>query len=316
MTVSGKILVTPRSATANGHASLDRLAQAGFEVVCATPGKQPDEAELLRRLPDCVGYLAGVEPIGPNVLQAAAKLKVISRNGTGVDNVDLAAAKRLGIAVLRAEGANARGVAELTVAMMFALGRSIPFSDAGIKAGGWQRRKGIELHGRTLGLVGCGKIGRLAARAALGLGMDVVAYDPYADASFAPADRFRFASLDDILEQSDVVSLHCPAPADGRAVIDADALAKMRDGALLINTARASLIDADAALAALESGKLAGLASDVFDSEPPAADDRLARHDRVISTPHIGAFTRESVDRAMDAAVENLLEHLSQQPTV
>jgi phosphoglycerate dehydrogenase-like enzyme len=307
-----KILVTPRSASAAGHPSLERLTAAGYEIVFAAPGRQPTEAELIAALPGCVGFLAGVEPISAEALEAAKDLKVISRNGTGVDAIDLAATERLGIRVCRAEGANAQGVAELTIATMFTLARSIPFSDAGIKAGGWQRRKGIELRGRTLGLVGCGKIGRLVARAALGLGMNVVAYDPYADTSFAPSDGFRFAAFDDLLEQSDVVSLHCPPPADGRAVIDVDALAKMRNGVLLINTARASLIDADAALAALESGKLAGLATDVFDTEPPSADDRLARHDRVIGTPHIGAFTSESIDRAMDAAVENLLACLSE----
>lgn len=305
-----KILVTPRSASAAGHPSLDKLEAAGYEVLFATPGRQPSEGELIEALPGCVGILAGVETISAAVLRAATDLKVISRNGTGTDAIDLEAAGRLGIRICRAEGANARGVAELTVAAMFALARSIPFSDQAIKAGQWQRRKGIELRGRTLGLIGCGKIGRLVAESALALDMDVVAHDPFPDAAFAPLDRFRLASLEEVIELADVLSLHCPPPAGGHPLLGTTELAKMRRGVLLINTARAGLIDVDSLCAALESGQVAGAAIDVFETEPPSEDDPLAGHDRVIATPHIGAFTHESVDRAMYAAVENLLECL------
>lgn len=305
-----KILVTPRSASAAGHPSLDKLEAAGYEVFFATPGRQPSEGELIEALPGCVGILAGVETISAKVLQAATDLKVISRNGTGTDAIDLQAAGRLGIGICRAEGANAQGVAELTVAAMFALARSIPFSDQAIKAGQWQRRKGIELRGRTLGLIGCGRIGRLVAETALALDMDVVAHDPFPDAAFAPSDRFRLASLEEVIELADVLSLHCPPPAGGGPLLGTAELAKMRRGVLLINTARAGLLDVDALHAALESGHVAGAAIDVFETEPPSEDDPLAGHDRVIATPHIGAFTRESVDRAMYAAVENLLEYL------
>ena len=215
-----KILVTPRSASAAGHPSLDKLEAAGYEVLFATPGRQPSEGELIEALPGCVGILAGVETISAAVLRAATDLKVISRNGTGTDAIDLEAAGRLGIRICRAEGANARGVAELTVAAMFALARSIPFSDQAIKAGQWQRRKGIELRGRTLGLIGCGKIGRLVAESALALDMDVVAHDPFPDAAFAPLDRFRLASLEEVIELADVLSLHCPLTDQTRNLID------------------------------------------------------------------------------------------------
>ncbi len=305
-----KILVTPRSVSRDGHPSLDALTAAGFEVVFPTPGRQPNEEELLEALPGCVGYLAGVEKISAKALESAKDLKVISRNGVGVDNIDLDAAEKLGIAICRTEGANARGVAELAIGMIFAIARSISYSDSAIKAGGWQRRKGIELKSRTLGLVGCGKIGQLVAEMALGLGMDVVAYDPYPDESFAPSDRFRFAALDEVLAKSDAISLHCPPPEDRKPLIDAAALAKMREGVLLVNTARASLVDADALLEALDAGHVAGVATDVYETEPPDENERLPKHDRVIATPHIGSFTHESVDRAMHAAVENLLKHL------
>jgi len=303
-----KVLVSPRSVTRDGHPSLNRFTEAGYEVVFATPGVQPDETELLEKLPGCGGFLAGVETVSARVLEAAADtLKVIGRNGVGMDSVDLEAAERLGIQVLAAGTANSRGVAELAIGLLLSLARSIPYCDAGLKAETWQRRKGFELDGKTLGLVGCGRIGRLVARVATGLGMAVVAYDPFP--SDVPCEGFRYGTLDEVLSGSDVISLHCPPPADGTAVIDADALAKMKDGACLINTARAALVDRDAVLAALDSGRLAGLATDVFDAEPPG-NDPLALHDKVVATPHIGGFTTESVDRAVEAAVENILNVL------
>ena len=303
-----RVLVTPRSVTAaGGHPSLRALSDAGYEVALSTAGKQPTEDELIGLLPGCVGYLAGVEPVTARVLASADALRVISRNGTGVDNVDLEAAKARGVHVCRAEGANARGVAELTVGLMLAMVRSIPLSDAAIKAGGWERRKGIELSGRILGLVGCGRIGRYVAECALGLGMKVLAHDPYPDEAYRPGAEFAYASLDEVLQRADIVSLHCPPT--GKPLLDAQAFAKLKRGAYVVNTARHSLIDPDAALDALESDSVAGIAIDVYATEPPQ-DRRLAAHRRVVATSHVGGFTEESVDRAMSAAVGNLIEAL------
>lgn len=311
--MSARILITPRSLTRDVHPALRRLQDAGYELVFCSPGQQPDESELRRLLPGCVGYLAGVEQVSANVLETAPGLRVISRNGVGVDNIDLAAARRLGIAVCKAAGANARGVAELALAHILALARWVPFSDQSIKAGGWERRKGLELVGKTLGLVGCGHVGRLVAKLALGFEMKVLAYDVMPDRSFAPSPDFRYAPLDEVLEKSDVISLHCPAPPGGKPLIDAVALARMKKGVLLVNTARADLIDSAALAAALQSGQVAGVATDVFKSEPPK-DDPLVASDRVIATPHLGGFTEESVDRAVQIAVDNLLAELKKVP--
>ena len=304
-----KILITPRSITRDGHPSLAKLEAAGYELVFSTPGAFPSEDELIELLPGCVGYLAGVEQISGKVLDSAGDLKAISRNGTGVDSVDLEAAERNGVQILRAAGANARGVAELTFGHILASVRSIPFSDAAMKDHRWERRKGLELAGRKLGLVGCGMIGRLVAKFALAFDMDVVACDPQADMSFKPSGRFNFGSIDDVLQDSDIISLHCPASQDGGALIDATAVGEMTDGVYIINTARASLLDDRAVLAGLESGKIAGVVVDAFESEPPS-DWTLAGHPKVISTPHIGGFTSESVDRAVSVAVDNLLAAL------
>ncbi len=304
-----KILITPRSITAGGHPALERLREAGFELVFCTPGKMPGEEELLALLPGCVGHLAGVEPITARVLDAAGHLKVISRNGTGVDSIDLEAARARGIRVCRAEGANTRSVAELALGLLLSLARSIPFSDRHMKAGAWQRRPGMELAGQTLGLVGCGQIGRVVAEMAVALGMEVVAFDVVPQESLATLPGFRYAPLDDVLRAADFLSLHCPAAPDGRPLLGADELAAMKPTACLINTARASLVDSQALLDALEGGRLAGAAVDVYETEPPG-DAPLVKHDRVVATPHIGAYTSQSVDRLMQIAVDNLLAHL------
>ncbi len=302
-----KVLVTPRSLTRDGHPALERLGDAGLEVVFSSPGRFPTEDELIGLLPGCVGYLAGVESITARVLEAADVLEVISRNGTGIDNIDTAAAEEKGIRICRALGANARGVAELTFAHILAIVRSVAFSDATLKGEGWERRKGIELQGRTLGLIGCGRIGKLVANLALAFDMRVLAFDPYPGPDFEPSADFRYCPLADVLSQSDIISLHCQPPADGKPVIDREAMAMMKDGVYLINTARGSLIDPDAALDALDSGCVAGMTLDAFEAEPPT-DWRIVKHPRVIATPHIGGYTTESVDRAVSAAVDNLLE--------
>jgi phosphoglycerate dehydrogenase-like enzyme len=304
-----KVLVTPRSLTRDGHPSLDLLKEAGYEVVFSTPGKQPTEEELVSLLPGCVGYLAGVEKISARALESAGDLKVISRNGSGIDNIDPEAAKRLGITICRTEGANAKGVAELTIGLMFALARFIPFHDSKMKGETWERRKGVELEGRTLGLIGCGQIGKETVVRALGLGMNVVAYRRHPDRDFKPSDRFSWVSLEELLERSDVISLHRPANQDGTPVVKKELIGSMKRGVLLVNTARASLLDEQAILEALEDGRLAGVATDVYVKEPPD-EYRLVKHDRVIATPHLGGFTTESVDRATTEAVENIITTL------
>ena len=311
-----RILVTPRSVTSEGHPALERLARAGFEIVMSPAGTMPAASDLKQLLPGCVGWLAGVEPITDDVLSAASDLRVISRNGTGVDAIDLESARRRGIEIRRADGANARGVAELAIGMILALARSLPFSDAAIKAGGWSRRKGFELEGKTLGVVGYGKIGRIVAALARGLGMQVFGHDPFAEQSDQSLDAplVHLVKLDEVFALSHVITLHCPPPANGRPLVDARRLGLAKPGVVIVNTARHELVDIPALVAAIERGHVAGAALDVFDAEPPIERSHLAS-DRILATPHIGGFTDESVDRAVDVAVTNLLEALSLQPT-
>ncbi len=303
-----RILVTPRSLTAAPHPAIEALAAQGYEVVLAPAGRQPAEADLLRLLPGCAGWLAGVEPVSPAVIEAAADLRVISRNGVGTDNLPMDAVRRRGIAVRTADGANAAGVAELAIGLMLASLRHIPAADAGVKAGAWPRRRGREVRGRTIGVIGCGAIGREVVRLAAALGAFVLAYDPARPEGVA-GERVRWAEVGDILAGADIVSLHCPPPRDGRPLIGAAELAAMPPGGIVINTARAALVDEDAVIASLNAGRLSVYAADVFAEEPPTSLV-LAGHGGVIATSHIGAFTEESVDRATEIAIANLVEAL------
>jgi D-3-phosphoglycerate dehydrogenase len=304
-----KILITPRSLTTAGDPCLDLLLKAGYELIFSAPGRLPVENELIELVPGCVGYLAGVENITSKVLEVARDLKVISRNGTGIDNIDLETARRLNIPIMRAEGANARGVAELTIGLILSGMRSIPFCSAQLKSGKWTRRIGVELADRYLGIIGCGQIGKLVSRFALGMGMKVLAHDIMPDVSFLPSPHFKFVPLDDVFARCDVVSFHCNASRDGKPVFDRNTLPKLKPGVFLINTARASLVDENVVLDGLSSGQISAYATDVFQKEPPDVNPLLS-HDRVITTPHLGGYTRESVARASRAAVENLMTGL------
>lgn len=303
------VVVTPRSMTSPEHSSLERIREAGYEVVCPSPGTQPNEEQLLNALSGAVGYVAGVEPVSRRVLEAAKALRVISRNGVGTDNVDMKAAGERGIEVLRATGMNARGVAELTLAHMLTACRRIDTHASALRAHRWERSKGIELQSRTVGVVGCGAIGKMVAELCTAFGMNVLGYDLYPDSSFDPGGSFRFVELDELLSRADVVTLHAPVPEDGKPLLDAQAFARMGSGKILVNTARFELLEPVATAEALDRGILACLTLDAFRSEPPD-DWSLIVHPSVIATPHIGGFTSESVDRVCDLAVENVLNAL------
>ena len=311
--MNGRVLVTPRSLTGGtDRALLEPLERAGYEVALGPTGRQPTETELMALLPGCIGYLAGVEAVGAAVLAAADVLRVISRNGAGTDNIDMATAAAHGIRVVRAGGANARGVAELTIALILAGLRQIPLTDRLVRSGKWERPRGREAAGRMLGIVGYGSIGREVAALATAFGMHCLAYDPFVDAGPGGSASARLVrSLDDALRDSDVVTLHCPPLPSGEPLLGDRELRLIRRGGVLVNTARWSLVDVPAAVRALEEGRLAAYATDTFATEPPELD-ALVTHERAIVTPHIGGLTDESVRRAGEAAVANLLTALAE----
>jgi D-3-phosphoglycerate dehydrogenase len=233
------------------------------------------------------------------LIDRASRLKVIGRAGVGVDNVDVDAATRRGIVVANAPESTVVSAAEQTIGLIVALARNVPQAHAALKAGRWERSRwgGIELAGKSLGVIGFGRIGQQVSRRAVGLGMNVLAYDP-----FVGSERFRelgverVETLDELLGASDIVTLHSPLTDDTRCLIDRDTIAKMRDGARLVNAARGALVDEDALVEALRSGKLAGAALDVFSAEP--YEGPLLELDQVVVTPHLAASTGEAQDRA------------------
>lgn len=304
-----RILVTPRSLTERPHPAVEALRATGAEIVYSTPGKLPDEAELMRLVPDVTGWLAGVEPVSPAVVAAAKRLRVISRNGTGIDNLPLAELRARNIAVRTADGANARGVAELALAFMLGALRQLPATDQGMKRGEWPRLRGAEILGKVVGVIGCGAVGGTVARLAAALGAKILAFDPARPELGLSPGQFRWAAREEIFRLSDIITLHCPPDPGGLPVMDRTVLGTVKPGLILINTARASLVDETALIEALEARRVATYCVDVFDPEPPVHPGLHARAD-VIATAHIGGYTTESVDRATEAAVQNLAESL------
>jgi D-3-phosphoglycerate dehydrogenase len=233
------------------------------------------------------------------VIERARRLKVIGRAGVGVDNVDVDAATRRGIVVANAPESTVVSAAEHTIAMLLALARNVPQAHAALKAGSWERSRfaGIELAGKALGVLGFGRIGRQVARRALGLGMRVVAYDPYVgQKSFRELGVEAAVTPEDVYMAADVITLHLPLTEQTRGLVGADAFAWMRDGVRIVNTARGGLVDEQALVEAIHSGKVAGAALDVFESEPYSGP--LLELDQVVVTPHLAASTTEAQDRA------------------
>lgn len=285
--------------------ALERLRQAGLTVVVRT-GMSPEElVQELSRGYEAIVVRSATKVRKP-VIDAAVSLKLIIRAGVGLDNVDADYAKERGIEVLNTPKASSDSVAELALAHMFALARSIPQATQSLREGKWEKKAfhGIELQGKTLGVIGIGRIGQALARRALGLGMTVIAYDKFVSKS--PLPEVPMVPLVELLRRSDFVSLHVPADPAG-PVIGEKEIAQMKDGAYLINCARGGVVDERALLAALNSGKLAGAGLDVFEEEPPKNMD-LLRHPKVSLTPHIGAQTHEAQERIGDEVVEILLQ--------
>jgi D-3-phosphoglycerate dehydrogenase len=257
----------------------------------------------------------GRTKVAAQVFSAAKRLKVIGRAGVGVDNIDLKSAKDHGVVVVNAPVSTTSAVAELTFGLMLSLARNIPKADAGMKQGQWLKKelKGVELNGRTLGIIGVGRIGAELGKRAAAFDMMVLGYDPYLTAEEIRQRGAKPASLGDLFEQADYISLHLPLSDATRSMLNEQAFRKMKHGVRIVCAARGGIIDETALLEALDSGQVAGAALDVFDTEPPGAS-MLVKHPNLIATPHIGAQTAESQSRAaMDIASE-VLKVLRKEP--
>jgi D-3-phosphoglycerate dehydrogenase len=269
-------------------------------------------AELRQRIPDYDGLaVRSATKVTAELLAAADALKVVGRAGIGVDNIDVPAASERGIVVMNTPYGNAITAAEHTIAMMFALARQIPAADRSTQAGKWEKSRfmGVELSGKTLGIIGCGNIGAIVADRAQGLKMRVVAYDPFLSPERAVELGVERVGLDELLARADFITLHTPLTDATRNIIDAAAIAKMKSGVRLINCARGGLVvEADLA-AALDSGQVAGAAVDVF-IEEPAMQNPLFGHDNFVATPHLGAATSEAQENVALQIAEQMADYL------
>ena len=309
---ANKVLITTSSFGAKDVAALNTLRDAGCETVLNPFGRTLTETEITSLLGEHrpVGLIAGLEPLTEAVMQGAvAHLQVISRCGTGLDNVDLPAAKRLGIAVLNTPAAPAEAVAELSLGLILALIRNVVAHDQMVRSGTWKKRMGLLLSEITVGIVGLGRVGRRVAAILRPLGTKVVATDVLPDHDWIAAHGVSLMTLPQLLAASHVVSLHLPyASGDLHRLMNAERIAAMKPGSFLINTSRGALIDEQAVSDALHSGHLAGAAIDTFEQEPYTG--LLVQAPNVILSPHAGSYARATRNRMELEAAQNLVKEM------
>ncbi len=297
----------------------DGLEKTGIDILRAAQGVTVDERPALSNedLSSIIGeydalIIRSKTRVTAELIDRATNLRVVGRAGTGVDNIEVAAATRRGVVVMNAAAGNTITTAEHTMAMLLALARQIPQAVESTKAGRWEKNKftGVELMGKTLGIIGLGRIGSAVAQRARAFGMNVLAYDPYFTQEAARELEIEMAPLDDVLRHSDFITVHTPLTDETRGIIDADAIDKMKPGVRLINCARGGLIDERALAEAIRAGRVAGAALDVFEAEPTPSDNPLLALQQVIPTPHLGASTTEAQLGVAAMIAEQVLDYL------
>lgn len=297
----------------------DALAQEGVDVLQSHSGFQVDVKTGMSpdELKQVIGEYDGLvirsaTQVTADVIECAKKLKVVGRAGVGVDNVDLTAATKHGIIVMNTPGGNTTSTAELTWAMLSSLARNIPAADHSMKQGKWDKKKytGSELFRKTLGVIGLGRIGTEVGKRALAFHMNVIAYDPFISKEQAEKHGFELGTLDDVYEKADFITVHTTKTKETTHLINDQAFAKMKKGVRLINCARGGIIDEEALVRALESGKCAGAAIDVYESEPAPEDHPLRSRQDCVCTPHLGASTEEAQVTVAVEIAENIIDAL------
>jgi len=309
-----KVLTSPSSIGEVGPQPFDLLIQNGFEIINNPYGRKLTEEEVIDLAKDCIGIIAGVEPLTPRVMDALPGLKCISRVGVGMDNVDLEYAKQKGIIVVNTPDGPTRGVAELTLAMTLSLLRRIPQADAALKNKQWKKQVGNLIFEKQIGIIGLGRIGRLVAELFRGIGNPVIGFDLYPDEKWANEKGVEMKSLEEVIKQADILTLHVPGNRDKTPVIGEREFEKMKTGSFLINIARGGVVDEEALYRALQNKKLGGAAVDVFSKEP--YEGPLCDLDNIILTPHLGSYAQEGKLQMEIDAVKNLIEVFKSQQTL
>lgn len=301
-----KVLIAPATLAGVQASFLQTLRGAGFELVFPQRQAQMVEAELLEALHGIKATIAGSEPYTRRVLDAHPQLRVIARAGVGFDAVDVPAATDHGVAVTITPNTNQDAVAEHTFAMILALAKNIVPQHLGTVAGKWPRKANLPLRGRTLGIAGLGRIGKAVAIRGHCFGMKLLTYEPYPDHAFIKQYGIGLVTFDELLAQSDYLSLHMPATVESRQLINRTTLARMKPSAFLVNTARGALVNEADLVAALRAKRLAGAAIDVFEEEPPG-DHPLFQMDNVVVTPHAAGVDLQSRDDMAESAAQAIV---------
>ncbi len=288
---------------------IEILRKAGLDVDVKT-GLKPDELKSIIGEYHAL-VVRSATKVTSDVIDAARNLKVIGRAGSGLDNVDMIAASKRGIVVMNTPGGNTITTAEHTIALMFAIARKIPQANASMSRGEWEKKRfmGVELFNKTLGIIGLGKIGTEVAKRAQGLGMQVIAYDPFLSEEMSKKMGVKKMDIQDVLRQADFITIHTPLTAETKNIINSETIKIMKNGVYIINCARGGIINEKDVYDALESGKIAGVALDVFEMEPPV-NNPLVGHEKVVCTPHLGASTQEAQENVAIAISEQIVDYL------
>ncbi|CUH96178.1 hypothetical protein P22_2267 [Propionispora sp. 2/2-37] len=305
-----KVLITARSAAHCGEC-LDLLKQNGCEVIDGSGDAPRSENEMTALITGVDAVIAGVDEVSAKVIAAGKPtLKVISRNGVGYNKVDVQAARANGVVVTLSLGTNNISVCELVFGLLLSVGRNIVRQNEVVRAGGWQRTQGIELFGKTLGVIGTGHIGTEVIKRAKAFGMRTLAFDLYPLAELSELYGTRYVSLEELYKEADMITLHVPATKATMGMINEEVLQSMKDSAIIINTARGDLVHEEALAVALKTGKIAGYGADTTVQEPPEKGHPFLDLPNVVITPHCGGYTREAVVRCSVTAAEEVLRVL------
>lgn len=307
------VVITARSFGQSNPEPIKFLEANGCKIVKLKIANPLSASELQPLIAEADGIIAGLDQYDASVIESAKNLKVISRYGVGYDKVDLAAAKRNGVAVTFTPGTNENSVADLAMTLLLGSSRNIVAMDKHVKNGSGTRVIGGEMWKKTLGIIGTGRIGKGVARRAKGFSMRLLAFDAYPDAAFAQETGLTYCSLDTLLRESDFISIHCPLTDDTRSLINAAAFAKMKPTAVLVNTARGGIVDEEALYDALTRKAIAAAALDVTVQDPPTGSPLLGL-DNCIMTPHIGGYTSDAVLNMGILAAKNLVAVLKGEP--
>lgn len=306
-----RILVTPASYGTFGSDLRRRLEESCKEAVFYAGDRPLTEGELREALRGIDGYIAGLDEVTAVALEGADRLKVISRYGVGVDNVDLEAAARRGITVTNTPGANSVSVAELTIGFILSLLRRLPEAVTSTREGTWPRMSGLGLRGKRVGIIGFGAIGSAVARRLLAFDCRLLAHDPYQPSLLHGVER---TSLAELVSSADIVSLHVPSTEETRGMVNEGFLSSMKQGAFLVNTARGDLVEEEALLGAIRDGRIAGAALDVFAGEPLPAKSPLLAEPRILVTPHMAAHSDDAIHAMGEMATADCLAVLRGAP--